>query len=41
MFNLSAAMAKEFVNAATEMVETVKELGPSPIRVPLKSRSDE
>jgi len=40
MFNLSAAMAKEFVDAANEMVETVRKLGPSPIRKAPAARSD-
>jgi coenzyme F420-reducing hydrogenase delta subunit len=33
MFNMSAAMATEFVRAVTEMTERVTELGPSPLRV--------
>ena len=33
MFNMSAAMAAEFVAAATEMTERIAELGPSPLRV--------
>jgi coenzyme F420-reducing hydrogenase delta subunit len=32
MFNLSAAMAGEFVAAAEEMCRRVEELGPSPLR---------
>jgi coenzyme F420-reducing hydrogenase delta subunit len=31
MVNLSSAMAKPLVDAMTEMVETVKKLGPSPV----------
>lgn len=40
MFNMSAAMANEFVAAATEMVQRVSELGPSPLRSPAASRVD-
>lgn len=32
MVNLSSAMAKPLVDAMTEMVETVKKLGPSPVK---------
>ena len=32
MVNLSAAMAPTFVESVQEMVETVKALGPSPLR---------
>ena len=32
MFNMSAAMAAEFVAAATEMTERIGELGPNPLR---------
>ena len=32
MFNLSAAMAAEFVSAATQMTETTTGLGPNPLR---------
>ena len=32
MFNMSAAMAGEFVAAATEMTERIDELGPNPLR---------
>jgi coenzyme F420-reducing hydrogenase delta subunit len=32
MFNMSSAMAGEFVKAATEMSEQIKKLGPSPLR---------
>jgi coenzyme F420-reducing hydrogenase delta subunit len=32
MFNMSAAMAVEFVEAATAMTERITELGPSPLR---------
>ena len=33
MFNLSAAMANEFVVAVNEMTEQVKQLGPNPLRL--------
>jgi len=33
MFNMSAAMAAEFVTAATEMTERIAELGPNPLRI--------
>jgi F420-non-reducing hydrogenase iron-sulfur subunit len=33
MFNMSAAMAAEFVRAATEMTERIAEMGPNPLRV--------
>lgn len=32
MFNMSAAMAAEFVAAATEMTERIDALGPNPLR---------
>jgi len=32
MFNLSAAMAGQFVDAAKEMTEKVEALGPNPLR---------
>ena len=32
MFNMSAAMASEFVAAATQMTERVTALGPNPLR---------
>ena len=32
MYNLSSAMAGSFVSAAEEMTETVKALGPNPLR---------
>ena len=32
MFNMSAAMAGEFVGAATEMTEQVEALGPNPLK---------
>jgi coenzyme F420-reducing hydrogenase delta subunit len=32
MFNMSAAMAGQFVESAKEMVERVSSLGPSPLR---------
>jgi F420-non-reducing hydrogenase iron-sulfur subunit len=33
MFNLSAAMANEFVVAVTQMTERVKKLGANPLRL--------
>lgn len=33
MFNISAAMAGEFVEATKEMTEKVAELGPNPLRI--------
>ncbi len=39
MFNLSSAMAGGFVEAVNEMVATVKELGPNPLRIPPKERA--
>lgn len=32
MFHMSAAMAETFVQAATEMTESITSLGPSPLR---------
>jgi F420-non-reducing hydrogenase iron-sulfur subunit len=32
MFNMSSAMAGQFVEAAAEMTATVTELGPNPLR---------
>lgn len=32
MFNMSAAMAKEFAARATEMTERIAQIGPSPLR---------
>ncbi len=32
MYNMSSAMAQAFADAATEMTEKVKELGPNPLR---------
>ena len=32
MFNLSAAMANEFVRITEEMMERIKKLGPNPLR---------
>ena len=32
MYNMSSAMGGEFVEAATEIVERIKEVGPSPLR---------
>lgn len=34
MFNMSAAMAATFVEAATEMHERIESLGPNPLRMP-------
>ncbi len=34
MFNMSAAMAATFVEAATEMNQRIENLGPNPLRVP-------
>lgn len=33
MFNMSAAMANQFVAAATEMTQQVSALGPNPLRL--------
>jgi coenzyme F420-reducing hydrogenase delta subunit len=33
MFNLSAAMAGEFVEAAVAMTDQIHKLGPNPLRV--------
>jgi coenzyme F420-reducing hydrogenase delta subunit len=33
MFNLSAAMASEFVRITEEMMERMKKLGPNPLRL--------
>ncbi len=41
MFNMSAAMASEFVTAATEMTDTVSTLGPNPLRAALDSSVDD
>jgi len=40
MFNMSAAMASEFVAAAEAMTERVTALGPNPLRVARQSLSD-
>jgi coenzyme F420-reducing hydrogenase delta subunit len=32
MFNMSAAMAGEFVKAATEYTETIAAVGPNPLK---------
>ena len=32
MFNMSAAMAADFVKAATEMTERIAAMGPNPLR---------
>jgi F420-non-reducing hydrogenase iron-sulfur subunit len=41
MFNMSAAMAGEFVAAATEMTERISTLGPNPLRAPLIASIDD
>jgi len=40
MFNLSAAMAGQFVEAAKEMTEKIAVLGPNPLRVSPKERAE-
>jgi F420-non-reducing hydrogenase iron-sulfur subunit len=40
MFNMSAAMAGEFVAAATQMTEQITTLGPNPLRAPVKPSID-
>jgi coenzyme F420-reducing hydrogenase delta subunit len=40
MVNLSAAMAPTFVESVQEMVDTVKALGPSPLRESRQSESE-
>ena len=40
MFNMSAAMAAEFVTAATEMTQRVGELGPTPLRTPSDDKAE-
>jgi coenzyme F420-reducing hydrogenase delta subunit len=37
MFNLSSAMAGQFVDATREMTEKIEALGPSPLREKVKS----
>jgi len=32
MFNLSAAMANRFVEAANEMAEKIRDIGPNPLK---------
>lgn len=39
MFNMSSAMASQFVDATNEMVEQIVAIGPNPLR--LKSLSNE
>ncbi len=39
MFNMSAAMAGEFVARATEMSERIAGLGPNPLRAPAVTTS--
>ena len=41
MFNMSAAMASQFVAAATEMTEQISNLGPSPLRAPGSLRPEQ
>jgi len=41
MFNMSAAQANTFVAAATEMVERIAELGPSPLKTGKKTAEEE
>ena len=41
MFNLSSAMAGQFVDATKEMTEKIEALGPNPLREKVKSESDE
>lgn len=38
MFNMSAAMARKFVDAVEEMASRLEELGPSPLRLPADRR---
>jgi F420-non-reducing hydrogenase iron-sulfur subunit len=40
MFNMSAAQATKFVEAAAQMTERIHELGPNPLRIP-RSKNDE
>jgi len=40
MFNVSAAMAGEFVAAATQMTEQITSLGPNPLRAPVQPSVD-
>jgi coenzyme F420-reducing hydrogenase delta subunit len=40
MFNLSAAMAGQFVEAAKEMTEKIAALGPSPLRISRKESAE-
>jgi coenzyme F420-reducing hydrogenase delta subunit len=39
MFNMSAAMAGQFVAAATEMTSAVAALGPNPLRLNGKEKA--
>ena len=41
MFNLSAAMATKFVDAANEMSEQISALGPNPLKVGAGSKESE
>jgi F420-non-reducing hydrogenase iron-sulfur subunit len=40
MFNMSAAMAGDFVEATTSMTEQITTLGPSPLRAPRTTSTD-
>jgi F420-non-reducing hydrogenase iron-sulfur subunit len=37
MFNLSSAMANQFVTATTEMAEQIGKLGANPLRIRMKA----
>ena len=41
MFNLSAAMASEFVNYTKEMSEKIAALGPNPLKIPPEDNGKE
>jgi coenzyme F420-reducing hydrogenase delta subunit len=41
MFNLSAAMATKFVDAANEMAEQITALGPNPLKAGARSKEKE
>jgi coenzyme F420-reducing hydrogenase delta subunit len=40
MFNMSAAMAEDFVTATTTMTEQITILGPNPLRAPRMTSTD-
>jgi len=40
MFNMSAAMAGDFVTATTTMTEQITTLGPNPLRGPRTTATD-